>query len=110
MSKRLPPMHPEEFCARNSWCLSSWRAARKVDVPHTRIERIAEEKTDITAGTVLRLSGALGTTSQLWLNLQIDCDLLGRRWQRSRRWPRPHRHEHVQNPGVLTRGGGHNSI
>ena len=68
-------MHPEEFCVRNSWCLSSWRAARKVDVPHTRIERIAEEKTGITADTALRLSKALGTTPQLWLNLQTDYDL-----------------------------------
>ena len=44
-------------------------------MPRTRIERIAEEKTGITADTALRLSKALGTTPQLWLNLQTDYDL-----------------------------------
>ena len=46
-----------------------------MDVPRTRIERVAEEKTGITADTALRLSKALGTTPQLWLNLQTDYDL-----------------------------------
>ena len=78
MSKRLPPMHPgevlrEEFLVPLK--LSAGALARKMDVPRTRIERIAEEKTGVTADTALRLSKALGTTPQLWLNLQIDYDL-----------------------------------
>jgi plasmid maintenance system antidote protein VapI len=32
-------------------------------------------KTGITADTALRLSKALGTTPQVWLNLQTDYDL-----------------------------------
>jgi antitoxin HigA-1 len=55
--------------------LSAGALARKMDVPRTRIERIAEETTGITADTALRLSKALGTTPQLWLNLQNDYDL-----------------------------------
>ena len=48
MSKRLPPMHPgevlrEEFLVPLK--LSAGVLARKMDVPRTRIERIAEEKT-----------------------------------------------------------------
>ena len=43
--------------------------------PHTRIERIASEQTGITADTALRLAKALGTTAQLWLNLQNDYDI-----------------------------------
>lgn len=78
MSKRLLPMHPgevlrEEFLVPLK--LSAGALARKMDVPRTRIERIAEEKTGITADTALRLSKVLGTTPQLWLNLQTDYDL-----------------------------------
>jgi len=71
-------MHPgevlrEEFLAPLK--LSAGALARKMDVPRTRIERIAEEKTGVTADTALRLSKVLGTTPQLWLNLQTDYDL-----------------------------------
>ena len=41
----------------------------------TRIERIASEQTGITADTAFRLAKALGTTAQLWLNLQNDYDV-----------------------------------
>ena len=78
MSKRLPPMHPGEVLREEFLLplkLSAGALARKMDVPRTRIERIAEEKTGITADTALRLSKALGTTPQLWLNLQTDYDL-----------------------------------
>ena len=68
-------MHPgevlrEEFLVPLK--LSASALARQMDVPRTRIERIPEEKTGITADTALRLSKALGTTPQLWLNLQTD--------------------------------------
>ena len=44
-------------------------------MPRTRIERIATEQTGITADTALRLAKALGTTAQLWLNLQNEYDI-----------------------------------
>jgi antitoxin HigA-1 len=99
MTKKLAPMHPgevlrEEFLV--PFKLSAGALARKMDVPRTRIERIAEEATGITADTALRLSKALGTTPQLWLNLENDYDLLqmatralGKSWRRSSRWPNP---------------------
>ena len=71
-------MHPGEVLRQEFLVplkLSAGALARKMDLPRTRIERIAEEKTGITAGTALRLSKALGTTPQLWLNLQTDYDL-----------------------------------
>lgn len=49
--------------------------SNKMGVPRTRVERIASEDVAITADTALRLSKALGTTPQLWLNLQNDYDL-----------------------------------
>ena len=44
-------------------------------MPRTRIERIVGEQTGITADTALRLGKALGTTAQLWLNLQTEYDV-----------------------------------
>jgi len=46
-----------------------------IEPPRRRIERIASEQTGITADTALRLGKALGTTDELWLNLQNDCDI-----------------------------------
>ena len=78
MTKKFAPMHPGEVLREELLVplkLSAGALARKMDVPRTRIERIAEETTGITADTALRLSKALGTTPQLWLNLQNDYDL-----------------------------------
>lgn len=78
MAKTLPPMHPgevlrEEFLIPLS--LSAGALAKACHVPRTRIERIANEETAITADTALRLSKALGTSPQLWLNLQNAYDV-----------------------------------
>lgn len=78
MTKKLPPMHPgevlhEEFLIPLE--LSAGALASKMNLPRTRIERIASEDVGITADTALRLGKALGTSPQLWLNLQNDYDL-----------------------------------
>lgn len=78
MNKKLPPMHPgevlrEEFLTPLK--LSAGALAKNMDVPRTRVERIVDETVGVTADTALRLAKALGTTPQLWLNLQNDFDL-----------------------------------
>jgi antitoxin HigA-1 len=78
MAKKLPPMHPgevlrEEFLVPLE--LSAGALAKACGVPRTRIERITNEETAITADTALRLGKALGTSAQLWLNLQNDFDM-----------------------------------
>ncbi len=78
MAKKLAPMHPgevlrEEFLAPLG--LSAGALAKVCGVPRTRIERIANEETAITADTALRLGKALGTSAQLWLNLQNEFDM-----------------------------------
>jgi addiction module HigA family antidote len=78
MAKKLKPMHPgevlrEEFLVPLT--MSAGALARVCGLPRTRIERIASEQTGITADTALRLAKALGTTAQLWLNLQNDYDV-----------------------------------
>lgn len=78
MKKKLAPLHPgevlrEEFLRPMQ--LSALKLARICGVPRTRVERIANEQTGITADTALRLGRALGTSPQLWLNLQNEFDL-----------------------------------
>jgi antitoxin HigA-1 len=79
MMTKLAPMHPGEVLREEFLIplkLSSYKLAEICDVPRTRIERVANEETDITADTALRLGKALGTTAQFWLNLQTRYDLL----------------------------------
>jgi addiction module HigA family antidote len=84
MARKLAPLHPgevlrEEFLVPMG--LSAGRLADVCDVPRTRIERIVAEATGITADTALRLSRALGTTPNLWLNLQNEYDIRTARLQ-----------------------------
>lgn len=77
-AKRLPPLHPgevlrEEFLVPLG--LSAGALAKAMGVPRTRVERIAAEASGITADTALRLSKALGTSAELWLNLQTRYDM-----------------------------------
>ena len=73
MAHKLAPLHPgevlrEEFMKPLG--LTGQKIAAACYVPRTRIERIAEEKTGITADTALRLAKLLGTTPEFWMNLQ----------------------------------------
>jgi addiction module HigA family antidote len=78
MPKKLPPLHPgevlrEEFLSPLG--LSPGALAKALGVPRTRVERIAAESTGITADSALRLSKALRTSAQFWLNLQNRYDV-----------------------------------
>ncbi len=77
-SKRLPPLHPGEILREEFLVplgLSPGALAKAMGVPRTRVGRIAAETSGITADTALRLSKALGTSAQLWLNLQNSYDV-----------------------------------
>src|SRR3954447_22098344 len=79
MAKKLAPLHPgevlrEEFLVPLN--LSAGALAKACDLPRTRIERIAAETTGISADTALRLGKALGTSAQLWMNLQNRYDVV----------------------------------
>lgn len=91
-------MHPGEVLREEFLIplkMSAGALAKACGLPRTRIERIASEQTGITADTALRLAKALGTTTQLWLNLQNDYDIqiatrdLGRALDRIRTLERP---------------------
>jgi addiction module HigA family antidote len=78
VAKKLSPLHPgevlrEEFLVPLN--LSAGALAKACALPRTRIERIVAEDVGISADTALRLAKALGTSAELWLNLQNDFEL-----------------------------------
>jgi addiction module HigA family antidote len=78
MARKLPPLHPGEILREEFLIpleISAGALAKVCGVPRTRIERLANEETGVTADTALRLSKAFGTTAALWLNLQNDYDI-----------------------------------
>jgi addiction module HigA family antidote len=78
MTGKLPLMHPGEVLREEFLLpleLSAGALAKACGVPRTRIERVANEETAITADTALRLGKAFGTSAELWLNLQNEFDV-----------------------------------
>ena len=73
--KSLKPIPPgeilfEEFMQPLDISINA--LARDLDVPPGRISEIVNGKRAITADTALRLARCLGTSAELWLNLQSD--------------------------------------
>jgi addiction module HigA family antidote len=65
MAKRLLPMHPGEVLREDflrPMNLPPHAVARAVGVPRTRIERLTNEQTAVTADTALRLARYFGTS------------------------------------------------
>jgi addiction module HigA family antidote len=46
-----------------------------IAVPRTRIERLANEQTAVTADTALRLARYFGTSPAFWMGMQAQYDL-----------------------------------
>ncbi|MCL6706130.1 HigA family addiction module antitoxin [Pseudomonas sp. R2.Fl] len=78
MAVELPPVHPGEIL-RDEFLvpmgLSAGALARKLNVPRTRIERLAAEQTAMTPDTALRLARYFDMSPQFWMNLQTSYDL-----------------------------------
>ena len=66
------PIHPGEFLADElaELGMSATALARILHVPPNRIYQILSGKRSLTADTALRLSQWLGTSPDLWMNLQ----------------------------------------
>jgi len=56
-------------------------AANHLHVTRVTLSRVLNGKAGISAGMALRLAAALGTSPELWLNMQSQYEL----WQASRR-------------------------
>ena len=66
------PIHPGKFLEDELEALgiTANEMAKALDVPANRIYQIIAGKRAITADTALRLARWLGTSAELWLNLQ----------------------------------------
>jgi len=73
----MRPVHPGEILRDelDELGMSAKALAEALDVPANRISAILKGQRGITADTALRLSRYLGTTPQVWLNLQKAFDL-----------------------------------
>jgi antitoxin HigA-1 len=76
--KKLPPIHPGEVLREEYLVpmgLTSYALAKALGVPRTRIERLANEQTAMTADTALRLARYFGVPAASWMNLQARYDI-----------------------------------
>jgi addiction module HigA family antidote len=75
-SPRMPPVHPGEILS--DWMaeegLSAGGLANALNVQRSRIAAIMTGKRSVSAETALRLARCLGTSPDLWINLQADYD------------------------------------
>jgi addiction module HigA family antidote len=55
--------------------LSSYRLAKELHVSAPRINDLVRGKRSITADTAMRLGTYFGTSTELWLGLQMDHDI-----------------------------------
>lgn len=75
---KLKNIHPgevlkEEFLSPLE--ISTYRLAKEINVPQTRLSEIIKGRRSITADTALRLSSFFGTSPKFWLGLQNDFDI-----------------------------------
>jgi antitoxin HigA-1 len=78
MTEKIPPIHPGEVLLEDylkPMGVSQHQLAMAMRVPSNRINGIVQGKRAITAETALRLSRAIGTSPDFWLNLQTSFDL-----------------------------------
>jgi addiction module HigA family antidote len=77
VNNEMRPVHPGEILRDelDALKMSAKAFSEALDVPGNRITMILKGQRGITADTALRLSRYLGTTPELWLNLQKTYEL-----------------------------------
>lgn len=83
MARMHNPAHPGEVLAEWLEGVSVTEAAQKLGVTRPTLSRILNGKAGISADMALRLSSALGTSAEMWMNMQAQYDL----WQAEQRPP-----------------------
>jgi len=73
----MRPVHPGEILGEelDELGISAEALASALAVPTDRVTAVLQKKSGVSADTALRLSRYLGTTPQLWLNLQKTFEL-----------------------------------
>lgn len=78
------PAHPGLVLREYLGDLSVTEAASRLRVTRTALSRILNGSAGISADMALRLRDALGTSAEMWINMQAQYDL----WQAEKK-PRP---------------------
>jgi len=68
------PAHPGEVLRDYLGDMSVKEAASRLAVSRAHLSRILDRHVGITGAMSLRLSAALGTSPEFWLNMQIQYD------------------------------------
>jgi addiction module HigA family antidote len=72
------PVHPGEVLVEEflkPLALTQVALAKRLGIPFQRVNQICRGRRAVTPDTALRLARLFGTTVELWLNLQLRCDL-----------------------------------
>ena len=75
---RRPPTHPGEMLIEEflkPLGLSQAEAAARMQMTTNRLNEVVRGKRGVTADTAWRLAALLGTSPELWMNLQMHWDL-----------------------------------
>jgi addiction module HigA family antidote len=78
MTAKYDPIHPSEILKEEflgPLGATAAELARAIRVPPNRITRLINGQAAVTPDTARRLSRALRTTPEFWLNLQLRFDL-----------------------------------
>ncbi|MBC6402584.1 MAG: HigA family addiction module antidote protein [Hyphomonadaceae bacterium] len=76
------PCHPGEILKHEflePLGVSAVSLAKVIGVPRRCVESLVKEQTGVTSDIALRLSKALGTTPEFWINMQANFDLASAR-------------------------------
>ncbi len=75
--QRIGAIHPGEFLAEmlEGLGVSAYALAKAIGKAPIQVSRILAGKASVTADMARRLGGALGTSPELWMNLQSLYDL-----------------------------------
>jgi len=76
--KNRRPTHPGEILLElylKPMGMSQLELARRMGVPIQRVNTLINGKRGMSPETAILLSRVLKTTSQYWMNLQMNCDL-----------------------------------
>ncbi len=89
------PPHPGSVLREYLGSVSVTDAAKHLGVTRVSLSRVLNGAAGVSADMALRLSGALGTSPELWMGMQSQYDLW-QAWQASRR-------RHAKLPQLLQR-------
>ena len=82
------PPHPGTVLRDYLGDVSVTRAARHLGITRVALSRVLNGNAGISANMALRLADALGTSPELWINMQTQYDLWQAAKKRRRKLPR----------------------